>query len=42
MHHLGGKSRVERGDFFLDEILDRLDVVIGRRLQCLDPARVRN
>ena len=38
MHHLDRQRGVDRGDPLLDEILDRLDVVIGGRFECLHAA----
>ena len=35
-----GSARIDRGDSLLDKILDRLDVVIGGRLELLDAARI--
>ena len=40
MHHLDRQRRIDRGDSLFDEILDRLDVVIGGRLEFLHAARV--
>ena len=40
MHHLDRQRRIDRGDSLFDEILDRLDVVIGGRLEFLHPARI--
>ena len=40
MHHLDRQREIDRGDSLLDEILDRLDVVIGRRLEFLHAARI--
>src|SRR6202451_3088771 len=40
MHHLDRQRRVDRGDAFFDEILDRLDVVIGGRFEFLHAARI--
>ena len=40
MHHLNRQCRIDRGDSLLDEILDRLDVVIGGRFELFDAARI--
>jgi hypothetical protein len=40
MHHLERQVRVQRGDAFLEKVLDGFDVVIGLGLELLDATRV--
>ncbi len=40
MHHLDRQCGIDCGDTLLDEVLDRLDVVIGGRLEFLHAARI--
>jgi len=40
MHHLDWESSINRGDPLFDKILDRLDVVIGGRLELFHAARI--